>query len=135
MRILVVEDDFTSRRLLCRFLETYGECDVAVNGHEAISAVASAIKNKEHYGLICLDIMMPEMDGQETLNNIRALEKADGRCVGQGSRIIMTSALDDHGNVRQAFKSLADGYLVKPISREKLSTTLKDLDIPIEIPL
>ncbi len=65
MRILVVEDDFISRRLLCRFLERFGECDVAINGNEAVNAVEHALQAGAHYDLICLDIMMPEMDGQE----------------------------------------------------------------------
>ena len=43
MRILVVEDDYISRRLLCRYLEPYGTCEEAVNGHEAIDAIRRAL--------------------------------------------------------------------------------------------
>ena len=47
MHILVVEDDYISRRLLCRYLEPFGECDVAVNGEEAVAAVKRAVEKGE----------------------------------------------------------------------------------------
>ncbi|HBN09144.1 MAG TPA: response regulator, partial [Cyanobacteria bacterium UBA8530] len=61
MRILIVEDDFTSRRLLQKILAPYGECEIAINGKEAVSAVELAWGEDAPYHLICLDIMMPEM--------------------------------------------------------------------------
>lgn len=135
MRILVVEDDFISRRLLCRYLEAYGECDVAVNGKEAVAAVRQALDAKENYDLICLDIMMPEMGGQEALTKVREMEEEHGVCLGDGSKIIMTTAMEDSKNVRSAFKSLADGYVVKPIEKKKFIATLQDIGLVVEIPL
>jgi two-component system chemotaxis response regulator CheY len=135
MRILVVEDDFISRRLLCRFLEGFGECDVAINGQEALTAVEHSILAGEHYDLICLDIMMPEMDGHESLKRIRELEEANDTPVGQGAKIVMTTSLEDHKSIRSAFSSSADGYVVKPVDKKKLISTLKDLGLEIEIPL
>ena len=135
MRILVVEDDFISRRLLCRFLEGFGECDVAINGREALTAVEHALLAGEHYDLICMDIMMPEMDGQESLKKIRELEKQNGAPVGEGARIVMTTSLEDHKSIRSAFSSSADGYVVKPLDKKKLISTLKDLGLELEIPL
>ncbi len=135
MHILVVEDDFICRRLLCRFLEPFGECDVAINGQEALTAVEHALQVGPHYDLICLDIMMPEMDGHESLKRIRALEKGAGIHLGQGSRIVMTTSLEDHTSIRHAFASSADGYVVKPVEKKKLVRTLQELGLEIEIPL
>lgn len=129
MNILVVEDDFISRRLLCRYLEGLGSCDVAINGQEAVDAVHEALHQGDHYQLICLDIMMPGMGGQEALTAIRALELEHGLAVGQGARVIMTTALEDHVNVRQAFKASADGYLVKPVEKRKLYKLLEELGL------
>lgn len=129
MNILVVEDDFISRRLLCRYLEKAGNCDVAINGAEAVAAVHDALHAGEHYDLVCLDIMMPGMSGQEALTAIRALEVEHGLNVGQGARVIMTTALEDHSTVRQAFKASADGYLVKPIEKQKLFKLLAELGL------
>jgi len=129
MNMLVVEDDFISRRLLCRYLEKSGTCDVAINGHEAVAAVHDAIDTGRLYDLICLDIMMPGMTGQEALTTIRQLELDHGIQVGQGARVIMTTALEDHVNVRQAFRHSADGYVVKPIEKQKLFKLLNELGL------
>ena len=135
MRILIVEDDFISRRLLSRYLESFGECDVAVNGNEAVCAVKRAIENREQYDLICLDIMMPGMNGQETLKKIRSLELEHDIALGRGAKVIMTSSLEDHDNIREAFKASADGYVVKPIEKKKFLATLHDIGLQLELPL
>ena len=135
MHMLVVEDDFISRRLLCRYLEPFGECDVAVNGEEAVSALKHAVDHGANYDLICLDIMMPGMDGHETLKEIRNYEESSGLSLGQGSKIIMTTSLQDHKSIRQAFKSSADGYVVKPVEKKKFLATLSEVGIEFSIPL
>ena len=55
MRILIAEDDFASRKLLLKFMSEYGECDVTVDGMEAIDAYLMSLEEKEPYDLICLD--------------------------------------------------------------------------------
>src|SRR5208282_338399 len=71
MRTLIVEDEFTSRLLLQSFLSQYGECHIAVNGREAVAAFRTACESGQAYDLICMDIMMPEMDGQTAVREIR----------------------------------------------------------------
>ena len=132
MNILVVEDDFISRRLLCRYLEPYGDCDVAINGGEAVEAVAASLAANTHYDLICLDIMMPGMGGQEALSRIRKLECDSGLAVGMGAKVVMTTSLEDHENIRQAFSASADGYVVKPIEKKKFLATLQDMNLEID---
>lgn len=135
MHILVVEDDFISRRLLCRYLEPFGECDVAVNGEEAVAAVKQAVDQGYQYDLICLDIMMPGMDGHETLKQLREYEKENGLCVGMGAKVIMTTSLQDHKSIRQAFKASADGYVVKPVEKKKFLATLAETGVELTIPM
>ena len=129
MRILIVEDDVTSRLWLRKMLEPLGTCDVAVNGKEAVDAFRRAQESAEPYALVCLDIMMPEMDGQATLKAIRAQEEALALPPSQAAKIVMTTALRDLDNVTNAYRELCDGYLVKPILREKLVGLLKELDL------
>jgi two-component system chemotaxis response regulator CheY len=124
MRTLIVEDDFSSRLLLQKFLEPYGECHIAVNGREAVDAFRLARRDGPPYDLICLDIMMPEMDGQTVLKEIRALEKDAGIPEGDGVKILMTTSLKDGKNVMTAFRELCDAYLVKPVDRAKLLESL-----------
>jgi len=120
MKTLIVEDDFTSRLLLQEFLKQYGPVHVAVNGKEAVAATNAALESGEHYDLICLDIMMPEMDGYEALHSIRNAEEVRGITSSHGTKIVMTTALDDMKNVMQAFHGLCDAYLYKPIEKAQL---------------
>jgi two-component system, chemotaxis family, chemotaxis protein CheY len=129
MRILIVEDDPTSRLLLKKMLDAYGSCDVAVNGKEAVAAFERVSKQGDRYALVCLDIMMPEMDGQTTLKALRAMEQAAGLRPSQSAKIVMTTALHDLENVTTAYRELCDGYLVKPILRDKLVALLSELDL------
>jgi len=129
MRTLIVEDDFTSRLLLQSFLSQYGECHVAVNGLEAIAAFRASQKPSQRYDLICMDIMMPEMDGQTAVREIRAIEEAAGTLSTDGAKIIMTTAVDDVKNVMQSFNSLCDAYLFKPIDTQKLLGHIRELHL------
>ncbi|MEA3465555.1 MAG: response regulator [Thermodesulfobacteriota bacterium] len=121
MKILIVEDDFLSRKLMLSYLAPLGQCDVASNGSEAMEAFTLAHKEKEPYDLITLDIMMPDLSGQEVLKRVRAYEEekqilfSDGRV-----KVIMTTALKDGSNVMDAFKNQCEGYLVKPIDSDEL---------------
>ena len=127
MRTLIVEDDFTSRLLLQELLRSHGPSHIAVNGQEAVQAVRLALEANEPYDLICLDIMMPKLDGHAALKLIRALEEANGTWSSHGAKIVMTTALGDMKNVNSAFGSLCDAYLVKPIDKPKLLETLRRL--------
>jgi two-component system chemotaxis response regulator CheY len=129
MKTLIVEDDFSSRLLLMKLLSPYGEAHPAVNGIEAVEVVRTALEAGEPYNLICLDLMMPEMDGQTALKHIRDIEESKGLNYGAGAKIIMTTAVNDLGSVAGAYKSLCDGYLVKPIIKAKLLQELAKLGL------
>lgn len=129
MKALVVEDDFTSRLLLQSLLKQYGSVETAVTGVEAVQAVYGALEAGEPYQLICLDIMMPEMDGLAALKKIRAAEEEWGLTSTRGAKILMTTALDDVKHVCDAYYELCDGYLVKPIERAALIEALHELKL------
>jgi two-component system, chemotaxis family, chemotaxis protein CheY len=127
MRILIVEDDFISRRVLQKHLASFGICDIAVNGREGMKAFSLAWEEGEPYRLIFLDIMMPEMDGKEVLKNIRSME-AEKRVREQDrAKILMTTARNDSASVSEAIQAQCNDYLVKPIEKGKLLEKLKKL--------
>ncbi|MBW4056694.1 MAG: response regulator [Proteobacteria bacterium] len=126
MKTLIVEDDFLSRKLMLAYLSPLGECDIAANGSEALEAFMMANDAGHNYDLITLDIMMPEMSGQEVLKRMRRIEEERGLVP---AKIVMTTALKDVDNVMTAFKNQCEGYLVKPIESEKLRGLLRELNL------
>ena len=127
MKTLIVEDDKTSHLLLKEILKPFGPSQSAGNGREAVEALRAALESGEPFDLVCLDIMMPEMDGQEAVKQIRALEEAKGILPARCAKIVMTTALGDHKNILAAFKHLCDAYVVKPIEKSKLLSELRRL--------
>lgn len=106
MKILIAEDDLACCRLLQSFLSDYGDCLVTINGLEAVKAVKDALDEGQPYDLICLDIMMPNMDGHEALKAIRQIESEHGISCLDGVKVIMTTALGDSKNVMGAFREV-----------------------------
>ena len=130
MKCLIVEDDFISRRILKELLASTFDCDIAVNGEEAIVSFRLAQEGKRPYDLICMDIMMPGIDGQEALRRIREMEKELAVPPHLEAKVIMTTALDDPRTVVQAYyKGGATSYIVKPISKQKLMRELRILGL------
>ncbi len=129
MKTLIVEDDFTSRVLLQELLKPYGPIHIAVNGKEAVDAVRAALDKEEPYELVCLDIMMPEMDGYQALKEIRGMEESRRIAPSDVARIFMITALDGMKNVFQAFHGLCDAYLIKPIVKAKLLEQLDEFHL------
>jgi two-component system chemotaxis response regulator CheY len=129
LRVLIVEDDFASRLLLQTFLSRYGECHIAVNGREAVEAVRAAWERGQSYDLICMDIMMPEMDGKEAVHQVRAMEEGRGIQSTYGAKIIMTTTVNDVKEVSQCFWELCDAYLMKPIDLGELLSKMKSFQL------
>ena len=125
MKILLAEDDFVTRKFMTGFLSKYGECDVTVDGRDAVDAVMMALEEDEPYDLVCLDIMMPVMDGYQALMGIRNLEKERNIPAQKQAKIIMATALNDEKNVKMAFELGCTVYSGKPIDQEKFEQVLK----------
>jgi two-component system chemotaxis response regulator CheY len=122
MKSLVAEDDATNRKLLKAFLSRYGECDIAIDGHEAVNAVLLAIESRREYDLVCMDLRMPRIDGQEAIREIRREETA--RHTSKTAKIIVTTIHTDTESIATALLGRCDAYLVKPIDTAKLKKEL-----------
>ena len=134
LRTLIVEDEFTSRKILQAYLAPLGPCDIAVNGDEAIEAFGAALHQGEGYQMVCLDIGMPGMDGHEVCARIRSIEESFGIKGLDRAKVIMTSASSDRGDIRSAFRVECDAYLIKPIDRIKLFNQMQELNLIDAIP-
>lgn len=130
MRCLIVEDDFVSRRFLNKFLTEFFECDIAVNGEEAVQAFKLAHEAKQPYDLICMDIMMPNMNGQEALRHIREFERSIVVSPFDEVKVIMTTAINDPKTVMDSFyEGGASAYLIKPVTSQKLVVELQNMKL------
>ena len=130
MRCLIAEDHLLSRRILKELLSPEGDCDIAVNGQEAVDSFVLAHESKRPYDVIFMDIMMPVVDGMEALQTIRALEKKMQIPSNLTVKVVMTTALDDPRTVFKSFNECeADAYIVKPLSRHKLIKELRALNL------
>ena len=129
MKILLAEDDFVTRKYMSNFLKKYGECDVTVDGMEAIEAFTMALEDEEPYDLICLDIMMPIMDGYQALAGIRKQEEEHGIPTEKAVKVIMTTALNEEKNVKKAFELGCTMYSGKPIDQERFEQAIKMLGL------
>ena len=78
---------------------------------------------------MCLDIMMPVMDGYQSLVGIRNLEKERNIPEDKAVKVIMTTALNDEANVKMAFELGCTIYSGKPIDQEKFEQALKKLGL------
>jgi len=127
LKIMIVEDDFASSLIVDCYLSKYGDCFVAGNGTEAVEAFRNALDEGEPYDLVCLDIMMPEMNGHLVLEEIGRIEAerqiSDSNCV----TVIMTTAIDDSEDMIKTFKEGCKAYIVKPITFEKLIAEMRKL--------
>ena len=129
MKILIAEDDFASRKFMLRFLQKFGECDITVDGLEAVDAFLIALEAGEGYDLVCLDIMMPTLDGYQALKAIRDIEKEKQIPEEQRTKIIMTTALNEGRNVSKAFELGCVAYAGKPIDQEKFENVLRKINL------
>jgi two-component system chemotaxis response regulator CheY len=129
MKTLIVDDDYITSQVLREIMLAFGETNIAENGLIAIDMIGTAINNNIPYNLIFLDIMMPELDGQEALTLIRQIEMEAGIIGLDCAKILMTTALSDFGNINTAFKNQCEGYIIKPIEKDKIINTLAELRI------
>lgn len=129
MRILIAEDDFASRKFMLKFLSKFGECDITVDGMEVVDAYLMALDADTPYDLVCLDIMMPALDGYQALKAIRDIEQERKIPEDQRAKIIMTTALNEGANVNKAFDLGCVAYAGKPIDQVKFESVLRKLEL------
>jgi len=129
LKILIAEDDLVSRKFLSKALSKYGECDLVVDGLEALDAYMIAMQEKQPYDLICLDIMMPKVDGVKVLKAIRDLESQNEIPSQERVKIIMTTALGETQVVQTAFEYGGDAYASKPIDISKFVEVMSKLGL------
>lgn len=132
MKILIVDDDFVSRALLMNTIKDFGYVDIAVSAEEAITAFNSSHEAADPYDLILLDRVMPEKYGDIVLNHIRDYEEEKALKSFELTKVIMVTALKKPEQVFTSFREQCEGYIIKPISRDKVIETIEHCGIKLK---
>ncbi len=129
MKILVVDDDLFNTTVISDILSPLGTCDTAKNGTEAIALFEKAISEGVPYTLICLDIIMPGMDGRQVLKQIRSIEDGMGTATSDPVKIIMITSAVDVDTILNSYNSRCDVYVTKPVSRDIIMDKIRYLGL------
>jgi len=121
-KVLIVDDDFASRRLLARFIRKKWPFKIlqAEDGSEAVQLIL-----KEAPNLVILDMMMPFMNGIEVLKILRNNPKT------ADIPVIACTAVDEHEEVAEILEYGISDYVIKPIDQK---TLIKKIATAIEEP-
>ena len=114
MKILVVDDEMVSRTKLKLIMDNFGECMAVDNGKEAVALFNEAHGQSRPFGLIMLDIEMPEMDGVAVLSEMIKAEKKLNIPRNQKVKILMVTSFTDKERVISCIQSGCDDYIAKP---------------------
>lgn len=113
IRILVVDDDESIRRYIVKLLSQSGyDVSAVPSGKDALQALRAG----QEFSLVILDILMPDMDGLETLSEIRKLSK--------DMPVLMLSALGQTNIIVKAMKAGATDYVVKPFEEDEIELAI-----------
>lgn len=131
MKCLIVENDSISIQVLKGLISRYViASDIAINGQEGIDLFLQAHESNSPYDLILMDIMMPGINGLQSVLTIREKEALMNVSFMQRVKIIMITVLDDPRTVMKAlYESDANTYLVKPIRLQELEDALRKLKL------
>jgi len=129
MHTLIVDDQSANRHVLQRMLGRFGSCDEAADGEQAIAALTKAWEAERPYDLVCLDIMMPGMNGQQALVAIRKLETTRGILNHHRVKVFMVTAVHDESAINTAYCDGCTAYLTKPLEYRLLLGNLVHLKL------
>ncbi len=128
MKVLIAEDDVASGKFLSKLMSKYGDVTLATDGIEAVEKFVEAVTVGEKYDLVCLDIMMPKIDGYKALASIRDAERKLGIPRISRCKVMMISALDEDFDATYASEDY-DAYMCKPIDIIKFDNMVKKLGL------
>ncbi len=131
-RVLIVDDNFTSRSQIKAIFSQYGDCDCAPDGEIAFKLFVAAHQEKIPYDIITMDIDMPDVKGDQVVQKIRQWEKSSQIYQnehGKEATIVMISALSMKDNILSSFNKGCEAYIVKPITGAKVKEVVDNINM------
>ncbi|MCF6248184.1 MAG: HDOD domain-containing protein [Desulfobacula sp.] len=124
MKILVIDDEQISRKVLLKLLAGIGDCTAVDDSLKGLKLATVALQKKKPYDLITMDISMPKMDGLQLLGAIRKKEKSLKIEKVDRMKIVMVTSRMNIFTIKDCIKLGCDGYLSKPVNKYQLMGTL-----------
>ena len=118
LRILLVDDDVLTRKVLCRFLNSAGYAvDLCADGTEALNL----LRTSPRYDVLVTDFLMPGLTGLELLRAARELQKLPLRCI-----VITGQKISDE--IRDDSRTLVSAWFEKPFDLDALMGAIDDCE-------
>jgi HD-like signal output (HDOD) protein len=127
MRVLVVDDDSLSRKMLERIISSIAEVVSVDSGVSAVLTFNQALEKSDPFDVITLDITMPGLDGMGALQKIRKIEKGKNILKEKQSKIIMVTAHSEKEMVLSCIKMGCDDYIAKPFDKDVVIKKFQDI--------
>lgn len=125
MKFLFVDDDDSILLFLEECLAPYATCVPARNGGEALASFEQAMDANAPFTAVFMDILMPDMDGNRVVRELRQAEADRGVPESGRFKLVMISVCTDTKNVSESFfDGMADAYIPKPL---RLDVLLREL--------
>lgn len=134
MKILIVDDELVSRKVLVKTMESLGECVAVEDARKGLAEIDLAVKKDQPFDLVTLDVSMPGMDGRQLLQHIRKREAAAKISRSERVKVIMVTARMNMATIKDCIKIGCSGYLLKPVSKQQLFEALGKMGFDIPAP-
>jgi len=125
MKILIVEDEYTSRMIIKSSLEKYGTCSIKANGTDTLKTIREAYQKNEPFDLICMDINLPDINGLKLVEKIRTIEINKDIPVEKQTKIFIITGHANKDAIKEASELKCNEFIVKPISEQKLKECIE----------
>lgn len=125
MDILVVDDDNSNRLLMNHILSNIAKIQLAHNGLDAVDMVEKHLKSGSSFDVIFMDVVLPDIDGFETIRRIKSAEKS--LKPNKKSKIVVLTSYDLIHSKWNAIANDCDSFLVKPVEKYKILAQIQKL--------
>ena len=127
MKILVVDDELVSRKKMETILDRFGQCTGIATGTQALALFSRALDKGEGFGLITLDISLPDMRGTEVLSRLREIEQEHNVREDGKAKVLMVTSHADQETVLLSIVAGCDDYIIKPFSKETMDEKIQKI--------
>lgn len=127
MKILILDDEAISRKILFKKMEPFGECVAVDDPKKALSEIKHAAEKNTPFDLVTLDVSMPGIDGRQVLQQLRKNEQLQKIPKADRVKVIMVTSRMNTATIKACISLGCNGYLSKPVSTRQILENLEKM--------